>query len=160
MLNCFKLKHFPTSIYTRELMSFSRGLIVRESDSWSKGCEFESVGIVGGRSECTALTTPNTTTEVPLSKALNPQLLPGCPLLRCVITVCVCVCVCVFSAVCVHCSGVCSRCVCSLLRCVCVCVCVHCSGVCSRCVCSLLRCVITVCVCVCVQCCVCALWVG
>ncbi len=51
-----------------------------------------------------ALSTLNTTTEVrPLSKALNPQLLPGrrsingCPLLR------VCVHgVCVFTAVCVH----------------------------------------------------------
>ncbi len=50
-----------------------------------------------------ALSTFNTTTEVPLSKASNPQLLPGrrsindCPLLR------VCVQgVCVFTAVCVH----------------------------------------------------------
>ncbi len=49
-----------------------------------------------------ALSTLNTTTEVPLSKAPNPQLLPGrcsigCPLLR------VCVHgVCVFTAVCVH----------------------------------------------------------
>uniref|UniRef100_A0A672RV01 Very long-chain specific acyl-CoA dehydrogenase, mitochondrial n=1 Tax=Sinocyclocheilus grahami TaxID=75366 RepID=A0A672RV01_SINGR len=35
-------------------------------------------GIVGGGSECTALSpTFNTTTEVPLSKAPNPQLLPG-----------------------------------------------------------------------------------
>uniref|UniRef100_A0A671LFD7 Alpha-taxilin-like n=1 Tax=Sinocyclocheilus anshuiensis TaxID=1608454 RepID=A0A671LFD7_9TELE len=35
-------------------------------------------GIVGGGSECTALSpTLNTTTEVPLSKAPNPQLLPG-----------------------------------------------------------------------------------
>ncbi len=44
------------------------------------------------------LSTLNTTTEVPLSKALNPQLLPGhssingCPLLQ--------VCVCVHSCVC------------------------------------------------------------
>ncbi len=50
-----------------------------------------------------ALSTLNTTTEVPLSKAPNPQLLPGrrsingYPLLR------VCVHgVCVFTAVCVH----------------------------------------------------------
>ncbi len=50
-----------------------------------------------------SLSTFNTTTEVPLSKAPNPQLLPGrrsingCPLLR------VCVHgVCVFTAVCVH----------------------------------------------------------
>ncbi len=55
-----------------------------------------------------ALYTLNITTEVPLSKAPNPQLLPGhrsivCPLLR----------------VCVH--GVCV-CVCSLLTAVCVCV--------------------------------------
>ncbi len=52
-----------------------------------------------------ALSTLNTTTEVPLSKAPNPQLLPGrrsinaCPLLW----VCIHgVCVCVFTAVCVH----------------------------------------------------------
>ncbi len=49
-----------------------------------------------------ALSTLNTTTEVPLNKAPNPQLLPGrhsigCPLLQ------VCVHgVCVFTAVCVH----------------------------------------------------------
>ncbi len=61
-----------------------------------------------------ALYTLNTTTEVTLSKAPNPQLLPGhrsivCPLLR----VCVhgvCVCVCLFTT---HC---------------CVCVCVHLDG--------------------------------
>ncbi len=53
-----------------------------------------------------ALSTFNTTTEVPLSKAPNPQLLPryrsinGCSLLR------VCVhSVCVFTAVCVHLDG-------------------------------------------------------
>ncbi len=46
-----------------------------------------------------ALSALNTMTEVPLSKAPNPQLLPGhrsingCPLLRlCVHSVCVCVC--------------------------------------------------------------------
>ncbi len=50
-----------------------------------------------------ALFTFNTMTEVPLSKALNLQLLPGhrsingCPLLR----ACVHCCVCVFTAVCV-----------------------------------------------------------
>ncbi len=62
-------------------------------------------GIVGGGTECTALSpTFNTTTEVPLSKTPNPQLLPGrrsingCPLLRvCVHGVCVCV-----HGVCVH----------------------------------------------------------
>ncbi len=49
-----------------------------------------------------ALSTLNTTTEVPLSKAPNPQLLPGhrsingCPLLRvCVHGVCVCSLLCV-----------------------------------------------------------------
>ncbi len=64
-------------------------------------------GVVGGGSEYTALSILNTTTEVPLSKAPNPQLLPGsrsingCPLRRvCVHSVCVCVCV--FTAVCVH----------------------------------------------------------
>ncbi len=45
-------------------------------------------GIVGGGSECTALSPPQYMTEVPLSKAPNPKLLPGCcsingcPLLR------------------------------------------------------------------------------
>ncbi len=59
-------------------------------------------GIVAGGSECSTLSTLNTMTEVrPLSKAPNPQLLPGrhsigCPLLR------VCVRgVCMFTAVCV-----------------------------------------------------------
>uniref|UniRef100_A0A672PWH1 non-specific serine/threonine protein kinase n=1 Tax=Sinocyclocheilus grahami TaxID=75366 RepID=A0A672PWH1_SINGR len=51
------------------------------------GSSLIPAGIVGGGSECTALSpTFNTTTEVPLSKAPNPQLLPGrhsingCPL--------------------------------------------------------------------------------
>ncbi len=59
-----------------------------------------------------ALSTLNTTTEVrPLSKASNPQLLPGCrsigcPLLWCVFMVCVCVHVCsLLTAVCVHLDG-------------------------------------------------------
>jgi len=57
-----------------------------------------------------ALSTFSTTTEVPLSKAPNPQLLPGrrsingCPLLRpgCVFTVCVCslLCVCTWMGKC------------------------------------------------------------
>ncbi len=57
-----------------------------------------------GWGECTALSPPSISR---LSKAPNPQLLPGrrtingCPLL-CVHGVCVCVCVCVFTAVCVH----------------------------------------------------------
>ncbi len=44
------------------------------------------------------------TTEVPLSKAPNPQLLPGrCSINLSTAPVCVhCVCVCVFTAVCVH----------------------------------------------------------
>ncbi len=55
------------------------------------------------------LSTFNTTTEMPLSKAPNPQLLPGrrsingCPLLRVWFTVCVCVhgvCVCSLLCVC------------------------------------------------------------
>ncbi len=56
----------------------------------------EPAGIVGGGSECSALSTLNTTAEVPLCKAPNPQLLPGCrsingcPLLWvCVHSVCV-----------------------------------------------------------------------
>ncbi len=87
-----------------------------------------------------------------LSKALNPQLLPGrrsindCPLLRvCVHSVCVHCCVCV--------HGVCvCVCVCVCSRCVCVCVCVF--TVCvftAVCVCVFTAvCVFTVCVCVCV----------
>ncbi len=51
-----------------------------------------------------ALSIFNTTTEVPLSKAPNPRLPPGCRSINacpgCVFTVCVCVCV--FTAVCVH----------------------------------------------------------
>ncbi len=70
----------------------------KHSCPFTYGCEFESqAGIVGGGSDCTALSsTFNTTTEVHLSKAPNPQLLPGrrsingCPLLR----------VCGFTAVC------------------------------------------------------------
>ncbi len=65
---------------------------------------FEEVGMTRlSSSYASSLSTLNTTTEVPLSKAPNPQLLPGhrsingCPLLR------VCVHgVCVFTAVCVH----------------------------------------------------------
>ncbi len=79
--------------------------MVRESDSGLRVRVSGPAGIVGGGSECTALSlsTLNTTTEVPLSKASNPQLLPGrrsingCPQLQ------VCVHgVCVFTAVCVH----------------------------------------------------------
>ncbi len=77
----------------------------RESDLKSEGCGFESQVrqglLVGGVTVQLSLSTLNTTTEVrPLSKAPNPQLLPGrrsigCPLLRvcvhgvCVFTVCV-----------------------------------------------------------------------
>ncbi len=63
-------------------------------------------GIVGGVNNQRSLSNLNTSTEVrPLSKAPNPQLLPGrrsigCPLLR------VCVHgVCVFTTVCVHLDG-------------------------------------------------------
>ncbi len=84
-------------------------LMVRESDSKLKGCEFESQSgrdCWWGEWMSSTLSTLNTTTEEVLSKAPNPQLLPGpsingCPLLW----VCVqgvCVCVCVFTAVCVH----------------------------------------------------------
>ncbi len=57
----------------------------------SKGCEFESRAgrnCRWGEWMYSALSTFNTTTEVPLSKAPNPQMLPGrrsingCPLLR------------------------------------------------------------------------------
>ncbi len=78
--------------------------MVRELDS--KGCEFESRADRNWRWRewmHSALSTFNTMTEMPLSKAPNPQLLPGrcsingCPLLR------VCVHgVCVFTAVCAH----------------------------------------------------------
>ncbi len=70
------------------------------------GCELESRAgrnCRWGEWMYSALSTFNTTTEVPLNKAPNPQLLPGrrsingCPLLQ------VCVHgVCVFTAVCVH----------------------------------------------------------
>ena len=91
----------------------SRGLMVRESDSQSKGCEFKSragrnCGIVHVQELCmySSLSTFNTTTEVPLSKALNIQLLPGRRSINGyapgVCSRCVCVCVCVFTAVCVH----------------------------------------------------------
>ncbi len=77
----------------------SRGLMVRESDSWARVSG--PAGIVGEGSESTSLSLlPQYPNEVSLSKALNPQLLPGsrsingCPLLR--------VCVCVFYCVCVH----------------------------------------------------------
>ncbi len=53
----------------------SRGLMDRESDLYPEGCGFESQVrqglLVGGVSSF------NTTTEVSLSKAPNPQLLPG-----------------------------------------------------------------------------------
>ncbi len=78
------------------------------------------------------LSTFNTTTEVPLSKAPNPQLLPG------VFTVYVCVC----SLLCVCVCSLLSECVCSR----CMCVCVHC------CVCVFVHCCLSVCVhgaCVC-----------
>ncbi len=78
--------------------------MVRQSDSKGRGVRVSGpAGIVGGGSEYTALSsTFNTTTEVPLSKAPNPQLLPrrrsinSCPLLWVYVHgVCVCVCVCV-----------------------------------------------------------------
>ncbi len=96
------------------------------------------------------LSTFNTTTEVALSKAPNPQLhkwLPTalgvcvCVFVRvhgvCVFTA-VCSCECVFTAVCV--------CVCSFVW-----VCVHCCVcVCSRCVCVFTAVFLCVCVCDCV----------
>ncbi len=77
----------------------SRGLMLRESDSKSKGCEFESQT---GRNcwwrewMSSALSTFNTTTEVPLSKAPDPQLSPALQ----------------HNNVRPTASGVCSRCVC------------------------------------------------
>ncbi len=57
------------------LMGGSRGLMDSESDLKAEGCGFESQVrqglLVGGVSSF------NTTTEVSLSKAPNPQLLPG-----------------------------------------------------------------------------------
>ncbi len=61
-----------------------------------------------------ALSTFNTTTEVPLSMVPNPQLLPGCHGIGCPLLRCVCVCACVracvrvcslLTAVCVHLDG-------------------------------------------------------
>ncbi len=59
------------------------------------------------------LSTLNTMTEVPLSKAPNPQTAPRAPQHKWLPTVCVCVCVCVcvfvhyslLTAVCVHLDG-------------------------------------------------------
>ncbi len=77
----------------------SRGLMVRESDSWARVSG--PAGIVGGGNESTALSLlPQYPNEVSLSKALNPQLLPGsrsingCPLLRVCVCFLLCVCVC------------------------------------------------------------------
>ncbi len=77
------------------------------SESWTRcpkiaGSSLRPAGIVGGGSECTELSSAfNTTTEVHLNKALNPQMLHTAPGV-CSRCVCVCVCVCVFTAVCVH----------------------------------------------------------
>ncbi len=84
----------------------SRGITFRESGSLPKGHGFESLAGSNCRWEewmNSALSTFNTTTELPFSKAPNPQLLPGRrnPLLR------VCVHgVCVFTTVCVHLNGI------------------------------------------------------
>ncbi len=124
-----------------------------------------------GGSECTALSTFNTTSEVPLSKPPNPQLLPGrhsingCPLLWVCVHCCVCVCVftavcvCVFTAVCVCVFT--AVCVCMFTVCVCVftvCVCVFTVCVCvfTVCVCVFTVCVCVFTVCVCVFTAVCA----
>ncbi len=84
----------------------SRGLMLesRTCNPKDASLSLSIAGIVGGGEwMSSALSTFSTTTEVPLSKAPNPQLLPGhrsikgCPLLQ------VCVHgVCVFTAVCVH----------------------------------------------------------
>ncbi len=76
----------------------------RDSDSWSKGCEFESRSgrdFRWGEWMYSASFHLQYHDEVPLSKSPNPQLLPGrrsingCPLLRvCVHGVCVHCCVC------------------------------------------------------------------
>ncbi len=130
--------------------------MVRESDSWSKGCEFESVGIVGGGVNVQRSPPSIPRLRCPWARHWTPNCSPAahcsgvcsrcvCSLLRCVFTVCVCVCVqcCVCSLLRVYVHGVCVH--CSRCVCVCVCVCVYCC-VCSRCVCSLLRCVFMVCV--------------
>ncbi len=73
----------------------SRGLML-ESRSCNRKVVSSSLGpagIVGGGGwMSSALSTLNTTTEVPLSKTPNPQLLPGRHCSGCVFTVCVCVC--------------------------------------------------------------------
>ncbi len=79
------------------------GLMVRESDSQPKGYDSFPVVIVDGgvNVQCSLLL--NTTTEVPLSKAPNPQLLPRVPQHKWPQLLQVCVhSVCVFTAVCVH----------------------------------------------------------
>ncbi len=86
------------------LFGWSRGLMVRESDSWCKGCEFESrPGRDCGWSECTALSLhPQYHDWGALEQDTKPSTAPRAPQAahcsRCVFTVCVwsllCVCVC------------------------------------------------------------------
>ncbi len=73
--SCARIWIIYLSIYLIYL-SGSRGLMDSESDLWPEGCGFESQVrqglLVGG------VSTFNTTTEVSLSKAPNPQLLRVC----------------------------------------------------------------------------------
>ncbi len=118
----------------------SRGLMVRESDSLSKGCGFESRSgrdCRWGEWMSSALSTFNTTMRC------------SCVCEHC--SGCVFTVVCVLTAVCVHTApGVFTGCV---LTAVCVCTA---PGLCSQCVCTAPG-VCSQCVCVCVCVCVCAL---
>ncbi len=95
----------------------SHGLMVRGCNPKVAGSSLGPAGIVGGGTECTALSPPSIPRlRGPCARHRTPNCSPGCPLLR------VCVHgVCVFTAVCA-----CSRCVrvhgCVRVHC---CVCVH-----------------------------------
>ncbi len=102
-----KMNIFPPCLYNIciNICRGSRGLML---ESWTRNPKVVSSSLRSGR-DCrwgvwisSALCTLNNTTEVPLSKAPDPQLLPRSRV--CIHGVCVCsrcVCVCVFTAVCV-----------------------------------------------------------
>ncbi len=81
-----------------------------ESDSESKCCEFESrglAGILGGGSECTALSPPSIPQRGALEQGTEPSTAPWMAQHKWLPTapdVCSW-CVCVFTAVCVHLDG-------------------------------------------------------
>ncbi len=96
-----KIKNGCICVYS--VLKGNRGLMVRESDLQPKGYDSFPAVIVDGGVNVQRSLLLNTTTEVPLSKAPNPQLLPGCRSIDGPTAPGVCVhSVCVFTAVCVH----------------------------------------------------------